>query len=985
MAIEKLTDFVKVANDKWTYGESKFGYESEVNQDHNIIYPFLLIKPPTTNIENVYNGWQDHDFEVQFYNTFEKEARDAVELQKRWDNLEDLGLEWMDMILKNYNNTEVIISHDSVVIEREKEDKNDKLVKINMIFQVRMFRRCFNPQYKYPTDVNGLVSWLKADSDVTFNIHKKTASQWLDQTSNNNDVSQLTELSKPLRYGFDGASDKSKITFNGTSQYFESNNNMPITGNDFSIFHVAKCEQLPTTLSQSIISYKDTDGDEEIRNGDFSEIGAEEITNGDFSEIGTENVLNGDFSEEGAEEVLNGDFSEIGPEEVTNGDFANDLDDWSTYGITSATGGIATIGANANSGIFQNTLTNGKSYTVTINVTSYDGVGIAQVTNNNGAVLHTITTTGIQTFTFKHNISSGNLLIRGISNALFSVSSVSVKEVGQDWMINNGWSVGNNKVIFSDTGNGDIRTTSNVFTASKHYQIKITVEDLIGSNTAFFGMGDGGPSNLVNYAHYSNGEHIFNVTAPNGSNLRIYSTTSSGGSYSITNISIKEVGQDWSLETGWSIGDDKATFTPDSNFRNLIQSNIISTSKTYKVDFTLTDVIAGNIRVKLGTNTGGVISSSGTYTQCVTSNGSDLRFTTNGAFNGSISNISVKEVGQDWSLSEDWIVSNEAAESVGTTSSFLIQLGVVPLSVKNYQLTYEVVSTNGNDFRLAGGNSAFGNITLSSALGVHTVSLQSNGTKSNLQIWNGAVFIGSIDNISLKEVGQDWSLGSGWGISGDSAIHDGNSNSNIAQNIPLILGAAYIVTYTVVDASVGSQVGIAPAGTTIQTIRTTNGTYTEIFTAEAVSLYFRSLWNNGNPVSLQNISIRESKSDKLNIGVEPSGRIQFKVLDDDGNEARLTSDSSELATSNHIISSRVHNHKLHLQYNNNTEIEGNFPQYSNADGFNITTFRIGSILDGLAENHFNGDIQEIIIYNKYLDDYERDMVKNYLNNKYNIY
>jgi hypothetical protein len=148
MAIEKLTDFVKVANDKWTYGESKFGYESEVNQDHNIIYPFLLIKPPTTNIENVYNGWQDHDFEVQFYNTFEKEARDAVELQKRWDNLEDLGLEWMDMILKNYNNTEVIISHDSVVIEREKEDKNDKLVKINMIFQVRMFRRCFNPQYK---------------------------------------------------------------------------------------------------------------------------------------------------------------------------------------------------------------------------------------------------------------------------------------------------------------------------------------------------------------------------------------------------------------------------------------------------------------------------------------------------------------------------------------------------------------------------------------------------------------------------------------------------------------------------------------------------------------------------------------------------------------------------------------------------------------------------------------------------------------------
>ena len=724
-----------------------------------------------------------------------------------------------------------------------------------------MFRRCFNPQYKYPTDVNGLVSWLKADSDVTFNIPKKTASQWLDQTSNNNDVSQLTELSKPLRYGFDGASDKSKITFNGKSQYFESNNNMPITGNDFSIFHVAKCEQLPTTLSQSIISYKDTDGDEEIRNGDFSEIGAENILNGDFSEIGPEEVLNGDFSEEGAEEV-------------TNGDFANDLDDWTSYGITSATGGIATIGANANSGIFQNTLTNGKSYTVTINVTSYDGVGSAQVANNNGSILYTITTTGIQTFTFKHNIASGNLLIRGISNALFSVSSVSVKEVGQDWTLGTGWSIGDSVAVADGTNNADIRQSGSI--VGKYYKL------------------------------------TFTITENNAGRLNVYI----GGVFA---------GQ----TTNGATGD--FTFYAKATDTNLI------------------------------------------------------RIRSNNSFNGSITNISIKEVGQDWSLSGDWTVSNEAVESVGTTSSFLVQSGVVPLSVKNYQLTYEIVTTNNGLLRISGGNSAFGNVTLSSAVGVHTVYLQSNGTKSNLQIWNGTAFIGSIDNISLKEVGQDWSFGSGWNISGDGVIHDGNSNSNIAQNIPLIIGDSYIVTYTVVDASAGSQVGIAPSGTTIQTIRTTTGTYTEIFTAEAVSLYIRSLWNNGNPVSLQNISIRESKSDKLNIGVGPSGRIQFKVLDDNGNEARIISDSSELATSNHIISSRVHNHKLHLQYNNNTEIKDNFPQYSNDDGFNITTFRIGSILDGLAENHFNGDIQEIIIYNKYLDDYERDMVKNYLNNKYNIY
>ena len=118
----------------------------------------------------------------------------------------------------------------------------------------------------------------------------------------------------------------------------------------------------------------------------------------------------------------------LGSEEITNGDFASDLTGWSDYGTASATGGVATIGASANSGIFQDVLTNGLTYSVTINVTSYDGVGNAQVANNNGNVIYTITTTGIQTFTFTHSIASGNLLIRGLSNALFSLSSVSVKE-----------------------------------------------------------------------------------------------------------------------------------------------------------------------------------------------------------------------------------------------------------------------------------------------------------------------------------------------------------------------------------------------------------------------------------------------------------------------------------------------------------------------------------------------------------------------------
>jgi len=117
-----------------------------------------------------------------------------------------------------------------------------------------------------------------------------------------------------------------------------------------------------------------------------------------------------------------------GAELLTNGDFASDLTGWTGYGTTSATGGVATIGASANSGIYQDILTEGVRYTVTVNVTSYDGVGTAEFVNGNGNNLYTITETGIQTFTFTHNIAASSLILRGMSNALFSVSSVSVKE-----------------------------------------------------------------------------------------------------------------------------------------------------------------------------------------------------------------------------------------------------------------------------------------------------------------------------------------------------------------------------------------------------------------------------------------------------------------------------------------------------------------------------------------------------------------------------
>ena len=226
MAINRLTDIVGVFETKWTYGDSKFEYDFEINKDHDIQYPVLQIEPPTSTIPEIYNGREEYEFEINFYNLYSQAAQDVVTLQKRWDNLQDLAMEWLDMVLKHYQDStvEAYLNDESVEIERIKEVANDRLVQIKMSFTMSGFTKCFRPQSSYPSDINAdnLLVWLRADSGLTFDIPTKRVSLWADQSGNGNDIGQSTSGLQPLRYGYDGASDKARIEFDGTNDYLSS-------------------------------------------------------------------------------------------------------------------------------------------------------------------------------------------------------------------------------------------------------------------------------------------------------------------------------------------------------------------------------------------------------------------------------------------------------------------------------------------------------------------------------------------------------------------------------------------------------------------------------------------------------------------------------------------------------------------------------------------------------------------------------------------
>ena len=76
---------------------------------------------------------------------------------------------------------------------------------------------------------------------------------------------------------------------------------------------------------------------------------------------------------------------------------------------------------------------------------------------------------------------------------------------------------------------------------------------------------------------------------------------------------------------------------------------------------------------------------------------------------------------------------------------------------------------------------------------------------------------------------------------------------------------------------------------------------------------------------------------------------------------------------------------LKLQYNDSTIMEGVMANYNPAQTYNSASFNIGydSFFD--ASNFLEGNLQELIIYNRVLNSSEIDTVRNYLNNKYKIY
>lgn len=274
MAIVRLTDIVKTMKDKWVYGDKFFGYTEEFNDNHNTQYPSLLITPPDSLYPEVTprNGWEEYSFEVYFSDLYNRTEQANETIDQRWDNLQDLANEWLDMFLKSYvggqdgKTTISYLTDGSLTIERNKDVANDQLLQIKMNFGWKIFSKCFTPVSNYPNEIADLKIWLSADSNVTFSIPTKRVSAWGDRSGNNNNVAQATSDSQPLRYTFKGGSDARNVgDFDGKTRFvfdeLKNQNlksttpaNSPLTSGDFTIFIASNYTTDITGTQESIFT-----------------------------------------------------------------------------------------------------------------------------------------------------------------------------------------------------------------------------------------------------------------------------------------------------------------------------------------------------------------------------------------------------------------------------------------------------------------------------------------------------------------------------------------------------------------------------------------------------------------------------------------------------------------------------------------------------------------------------------------------------------
>ena len=360
-----------------------------------------------------------------------------------------------------------------------------------------------------------------------------------------------------------------------------------------------------------------------------------------------------------------------------------------------------------------------------------------------------------------------------------------------NWSTPSGWEIIDGKL--EGTNVNAVSTTQSGYTfLGKTFLVTYTLSDYVQGEVRIYLGGTQSTSNKSANGTYS--EYITITSA----NTTLYIQGISLFTGNIDNISVKEVGQDWTvtgsdsthyvefLSTG-------ARFVSDTTSPVLeLKQNAITSGKQYKLTCNIAYTGVGQLRVNVGTNL--TPFTEGANTKYFTATSSTMSFLRENAnVDCLISNVSVKEVGQDWSYNGATI-GDDKANIIGDGSAFtnISQSGVFT-SGKQYKVTVDVTINSGLGLKFQDGANNE-NIGFATTSGSYTFyfSSTSNTTLVIGRRTGGTAFNSSVDNVSVKEVFQGWTIGTSPELSLGSVTFTSNSQ-NLFQPWTEETGTTYYI------------------------------------------------------------------------------------------------------------------------------------------------------------------------------------------------
>jgi len=238
------------------------------------------------------------------------------------------------------------------------------------------------------------------------------------------------------------------------------------------------------------------------------------------------------------------------------------------------------------------------------------------------------------------------------------------------------------------------------------------------------------------------------------------------GSNLVQNGDFSEIGSelvtngDFATDSNWSgtgsngisISDGKLNFNNTPYTRNSAQSNVTTVGKTYKVVFTVSDYVKGNVRIFLGGSATSTASANGTYAFYLTASSNTtigVQVMDGSGTTLSVDNVSVKQVDPNdyWTLGTGWSLGDDEATSDGVSgNSNLYQENILTVG-KTYKVSVDVTRNSG-EVRFYITSDPTATITSSGTFIFYGVC---DRTDLDFHI-KSVYFDGSITNVSVQEV-----------------------------------------------------------------------------------------------------------------------------------------------------------------------------------------------------------------------------------------